>query len=65
MTRVVRFGSYDVQDGAALQEVLEQAMMVLDQSSHEQTGTGCVSPPAVRERPKGFLHVAALYKGAG
>jgi hypothetical protein len=66
VTRVVRFDSYDVQDGAALQEVLEQAMMVLDQSSHEQTGTGCVSLLAARERPpKGFLQVAALYEGAG
>jgi hypothetical protein len=39
---------------------------VLDQSSHEQTGTGCVFPRAARERPpKNLLYVAALYKGAG
>ena len=66
VTRAVRFDSDAVQDGAALQEVLEQAMIVLDQSSHEQTGTGCVTPHAARERPpKRFLYVAALYKGAG
>ncbi len=41
-------------------------MIALDQSSHEQTGTGCVFPHAARERPpKGFLYDAALYKGAG
>ena len=41
-------------------------MIALDQSSHEQTGTGCVFPHAARDRPpKGFPYVAALYQGAG